>query len=201
MAGKSRSLGSLLVNVGADTRALDAGLKSATSQVNQFGNRTAATTRKASSNFKNVGGAAMGIGGGLAARAGAAGLAALGPALAVGAIGGAITSAANLMEDSPRNMMRKLNMQMRQQRIQFSSGKMSDFLSDVSFYSPFSGNIYELGKLNAMEYLTGVGGGPNTLDRHMTDFLSPGNRMAEPIPKEWMKDRTIRFSGDLGVNP
>ncbi len=72
MAGKSRSLGSLLVNVGADTRALETGLKSATSSVNQFGTRTAATTKKARAGFNNVGTGAMGMGAAIAARAGAA---------------------------------------------------------------------------------------------------------------------------------
>lgn len=55
MAGKSRSLGSLLVSVGADTRALDAGLKSATENVKQFGNRTSSTARKAEGSFQKMG--------------------------------------------------------------------------------------------------------------------------------------------------
>lgn len=55
MAGKSRSLGSLLVNVGADTRALDSGLKSATENVRQFGNKTSSTARKAEGSFQKMG--------------------------------------------------------------------------------------------------------------------------------------------------
>lgn len=55
MAGKSRSLGSLLVNVGADTRALDSGLKSATDSVKQFGNKTASTANKAQGSFQKMG--------------------------------------------------------------------------------------------------------------------------------------------------
>jgi len=54
MAGKSRSLGSLLVNVGADTRALDEGLKSATRNVKQFGNTTSSTARRSEGSLKKI---------------------------------------------------------------------------------------------------------------------------------------------------
>lgn len=55
MAGKTRSLGSLLVNVGADTRALETGLKSATQDVSTFGNRTQATARRAEGALTKMG--------------------------------------------------------------------------------------------------------------------------------------------------
>ena len=200
MAGKSRSLGSLLVNVGADTRALETGLKSATSSVNEFGTRTAATTKKARSNFSNVGTGAMGIGATLASRAGAAGMAALAPVLGVGALMGATNSLTSPASDSPRNMMRKFKLEQRKMQIQMMGGPRGDFISDLNFYSS-PGNLYDIAKLGALEYFTNTGGGPNTMDRHMQEFFSPGNRMADPIPKEWMKDRSIRFDGNLGVVP
>jgi len=200
MAGKSRSLGSLLVNVGADTRALETGLKSATSSVNQFGTRTAATTKKARSNFSNVGTGAMGIGATLAARAGAAGMAALAPVLGIGALMGGVNSLTSPASDSPRNMMRKLQLEQRKMQIRMMGGSRGDFISDLSFFSS-PGNLYDMAKLGALEYFTNTGGGPNTMDRHLQEFLSPGNRMSDPIPKEWMKDRSIRFNGDLGVVP
>lgn len=200
MAGKSRSLGSLLVNVGADTRALESGLKSATSSVNQFGTRTAATTKKARSNFSNVGTGAMGMGASLAARAGAAGMAALAPVLGVGALMGAANSLTSPASDSPRNMMRKQRMEMRKMRIQFMGGSRGDFISDLSYFSS-PGNLYDHAKLGALEYFTNTGSGSNTMDNHMNEFMSPGNRMASPIPKEWEKDRSVRFNGDFGVSP
>lgn len=200
MAGKSRSLGSLLVNVGADTRALETGLKSATSSVNQFGTRTAATTKKARSNFSNVGTGAMGMGASIAARAGAAGMAALAPVLGVGALMGATNSLTSPASDSPRNMMRKLQLEQRKMRIRMMGGSRGDFISDLNFYSS-PANLYDISKLGALEYLTNTGGGPNTMDRHLQEFMSPGNKMADPIPKEWNRNRTIRFDGDLGVVP
>lgn len=200
MAGKSRSLGSLLVNVGADTRALETGLKSATSSVNQFGTRTAATTKKARANFSNVGTGAMGMGATLAARAGAAGMAALAPVLGLGALMGGANSLTSPASDSPRNMMRKLQIDQRKMKIQMMGGSRGEFISDLNFYSSPS-NLFDLLKLNTLEYFTNTGGGPNTFDRHMQEFMSPGNRMADPMPREWMKDRSIRFDGNIGVVP
>lgn len=86
MAGKSRSLGSLLVNVGADTRALETGLKSATQDVSTFGNKTQSTARKAEGSLTKMGR------GGFAISQGFSGLGkilpALGGAFGIGSIAG-----------------------------------------------------------------------------------------------------------------
>ena len=93
MAGKSRSLGSLLVNVGADTRALESGLQSATKDVSNFGNKTASTARKTEGQFQKMsrGGAAVADGLASAARF----VPGIGGLLGAGAVGGFAMGAIN----------------------------------------------------------------------------------------------------------
>jgi len=173
MAGKSRSLGSLLVNVGADTRALETGLKSATTQVTQFGNRTASTTKKAAAGFNNMNTAALGVGASVAAATGLGGLMALGPAAAAGVSMRMLNSLTSMSQDSPFNMMRKLKLEQRKMKFQMMSGPGGEAISNLNYYTN-PGNLIDEAKVGFFEYLSGMG--ERNVFRDVAGIVSPDMR-------------------------
>ena len=155
MAGKSRSLGSLLVNVGADTRALETGLKSATASVNEFGSRTAQTTRKARAGFNNMSTAALGVGASMAAATGLGGLMALGPLAAGGVAMRGMNALTSPFEGSLRNQMRELRLSQREMRLQFSGGPAGQLFSDINYFTNPS-NLMREAKVGFFEFFGGT---------------------------------------------
>lgn len=135
MSGKSRSLGSLLVNVGADTRALESGLKQATSSVKEFGNKTGQVTRRSSRELERTGRAGAGMGAGIAAgfaRAAAVVVAPVGAALAVA---GAYQFATGAFSDSMPNQMRKMKLEQRKMKLMMSPN--NKIASGLNYWTNF----------------------------------------------------------------
>ena len=206
MAGKSRSQGALLVHVGADTRAHDAGLKSATSQVTQFGNRTAATTRKARSGFNNMGAAAMGAGASIAAATGLGGLLALGPAAGAGVAMRGLNSLTSPFEKSPQNMMRELSLQQRAMRFQMMGGPAGEALSNINYFTN-PGNLLEELKIGGLEFFSGIG--KNNVFSMLGGLMHPEKGFAaqfSPDSPGWNKggEMSTKLLGDIlgfGVSP
>ena len=120
MSGKSRSLGSLLVNVGADTRALNSGLQQATNSVKEFGNKTGQVTRKSSRELERTGRAGAGMGAGIASGASRAALALVPPIGAAMAVVGAYQFATGSFSDSMPNQMRKMKLDQRKMKLRMS---------------------------------------------------------------------------------
>ena len=139
MSGKSRSLGSLLVNVGADTRALDSGLKQATASVTEFGNKTSQVTRKSSAGLQKTGRASAGMGAGIAAGMSRL-LPALGPIAAAGSMLGVANFSTSAFADSLPNQMRRLRLEQRKMKLRF--GPNNKISSAVSWWTSPS-NIKE----------------------------------------------------------
>jgi len=206
MAGKSRSLGSLLVNVGADTRALETGLHSATASVNQFGARTAATTKKARAGFNNMSTAALGVGASMAAATGLGGLMALGPAAAGGVAMRGLNSISSPMADSLPNMMRKLKLEQRAMRFQFMGGPAGDALSNMNYFTN-PGNLIEEAKIGGLEFFSGIG--KNNVFKMLGDVMSPTDGVAAQVSPDspgWNKGSEIsmgimRGMLGFGVSP
>lgn len=209
MAGKKRTLGSLLVQVGADTRGLNQAMESASKRMKQFSAQARMTGQRARASFGGMGTAAMGAASristiGLGAVGGRAG-AALGlgvPGLAIGAAGaGAYSALRGAARFSPAAVQMKA-----ESRVQ--STKLDQQLADkYPVLSGLADNWWDMAKNWMKDKMVRFGPSEATL-------ADPGKRKdgtalmemfakwaySDPARGKWFTDRTVDVAKGYGMD-
>ena len=183
MAGK-RSVGSILVNVGADTRGLTQGLAQARKQVGSFGNQVGKAARQSRSAFSGMGTSAGAMLGRMRA------LPMIGGALSVGGLaagGGAL--ARSIAQDSAQYSPGVMMMHERMKMLQMKSGRQwgkqaptAAFLASGGIGCVVKETASRVGltaapmmKMGAQHIAAGVGVAGDMVGRGMLEKLPVGN--------------------------